>query len=726
MLIYSLFEKERMLDVLRNFTVFAEEGQGTVKKVAYYQQYRAVQKTLDRIRNREQGPADGGVVWHTQGSGKSLTMLFLGLKLRSLRETPTLLVVTDRKTLDRQISATFQQCGFPNPKRAESIEDLKQKLSGPPGQTFTTTIQKFQERDGEEDEEGDWGSEEDDFPVLSEREDVFVMVDEAHRTQYKKLANNMRTALPNAYYVAFTGTPIEKERRNIRHTFGNYIDTYTIDQSVEDGNTVPIYYQGRLADIHLEERDIDELFDRIFSDKSEEEKREIKKRYASEKDLAQAPSRIQKVALDIVNHYEETVPEPFKAFVVTPSRRAAVRYKEKLDELSQYQGDMESAVLVSADHNDPPELKKYALSDQEQQSIKDRFKDETDPLKIVVVCDMLLTGYDAPIAQVMYLDKPLKEHNLLQSIARVNRPFEGKKNGLIIDYYGVSDDLQEALRQFSEEDVRNAMTEVEDVKPELEAAHKKALSFFSDAGERSVEEYVTQLEDEEKRLRFNTAFKRFSKLMDIVMPDPAANPYKDDLKFLGEVYAHAKNRYRDESMDLTGCGKKVRKLIEDHLSATDIEILNEDPVSIMDEEDFEEELDHLESDEARASEMKNALKHEISVRYDEDPAFYDSLQEKLERLIEEYRQKRMEEREIIEEYRDLIHAVRHREAQAQSLRLNDTTELSFYHSLEEAMTGSSDREALMVAEERTTYSGKELTEAAQDLVSRLREKRVVD
>ncbi len=668
-MLYALFEPERLLDQIRHFTVFETKQSGTVKMVARYQQYRAVQKALERIEHRSCREAQGGVVWHTQGSGKSLTMLFFGLKLRREKPDPTLLLVTDRTALDSQIHATFQRCGFPNPKRAQDKEDLREKLSSNAGETITTLIQKFQLND---DEEGD-------FPVLSSDDDIFVMVDEAHRTQYATLANNMRTALPNAYYIGFTGTPIEKEERDTRRAFGNYIDTYTIDQSLGDDTTVEILYQGRLADIHLEGANLDRIFDRVFADYSDEEKAEIKKRYAREQDLAEAETRVEEVALDIIEHYENEIADPFKGMVVTTSKEAAVRYKKKLDELN----GPESRVIISKGHNDPEYIKQWTPTDSEISEYKDSFVDPEGEVELLIVCDMLLTGFDAPVAQVMYLDKPLKEHSLLQAIARVNRPFPEKNHGLIVDYYGVSDDLREALAMFSEDDVKHAMVPLEDKKPELEAAHRKAKSFFDDLDD--IEACLQTLEDEDTRIEFKNTYKRFSKLMDIVLPNPMANPYKGDLDRLSEIYTRAKKRYRDDSMNLEGTGEKVRELIQKHIRSKGIDVLNDDPVSIMQSDEFDAELEDLESDEARASEMQHAIKHEISVRYDEDPVQYESLQERVEELIEKYKQKRLNDREIIEELREVLDEMRTRDQQAKAKGLEDATELSFYHALEEVL-----------------------------------------
>ncbi|MXR41238.1 HsdR family type I site-specific deoxyribonuclease [Halobaculum sp. WSA2] len=667
-MLYALFEPERLLDQLRHFTVFENKQSGAVKMVARYQQYRAVRKALERIDKRGRREAQGGVVWHTQGSGKSLTMLFLALKLRRLKDDPTLLLVTDRRALNDQIHATFERCGFPNPKKAESIEDLRDRLGYDAGETITTLIHKFQTTDDE-----------DDFPVLSRNENIYVMADEAHRTQDKELANNMRTALPNAFYVGFTGTPIEKDERNTRRTFGNYIDTYTIDQSLEDGATVEILYQGRLADIHLEGETLDRLFDRIFSNKTDEEKAEIQSRYARTQDLAEAQPRIDRVALDIIEHYEEDVPSPFKGMVVTTSKEAAIRYKETLDSLN----GPESRVVVSEGHNDPEHIKKWTPSDSEKSQYKESFVDPNGEVELLIVCDMLLTGFDAPVAQVMYLDKPLREHSLLQAIARVNRPFEEKTHGLIIDYYGVSDELKEALAMFSSKDVERAMVPVEDKQPDLEAAHSKAISFFDDLDE--VEQCVQSLEPDDRRIEFKNAFKRFSKLMDVVLPDPMANPYLEDLERLSTIYGTAKERYRDETMNLEGAGAKVRKLIQDHITSRGIEVLNDEPVSIMDEVEYDAKVEDLESDEARASEMQNAIKHEINVRFDEDPVQYGSLRERLEDLIEEYREDRLSERETIEELRALMDEIRSRDREARNKGLRGETDLSFYHAVEDVL-----------------------------------------
>ncbi len=681
-LIYSLFKKDRFLEMIRFFTIFEDSGQGMAKIIARYQQYRAVKKAIKRIKNRGGAKKQGGVIWHTQGSGKSFTMLFLGLKLKQIKDNPTLLIVTDRTALDDQIKSTFEQSGFPNPKQAQSIDDLKTKLKEAAGQTITTLVHKFQEKD-----------EEKEFPLLSKDRDIYVMTDEAHRTQYGFLAGNMRKALPNAFYIGFSGTPIEKEKKSTSRTFGQYIDKYTIDQSIEDGTTLPIFYQNRKSEVSLVGDDLDQITDRLMKDRTEEEKEEIRKRYVREQDLAEAEDVIEKKALDLINHFEEKVSDPFKAMVVTVSRRAAGIYGKKIKELN----GPEAAVIVSRQHNDEVEIKNL-IPETDETRAKKRFKDPNDPLKILIVCDKLLTGFDAPVAQVMYLDKPLKDHNLLQAIARVNRPYEDKNYGLVIDYYGVSTNIKEALNKFSSQDVQSAMIELthdEKVISKLEAAHRKATSYFNGFELSNLEKCVEILGDEEKRLEFNQAFKQFSKYMDIVLPEQEAMAYRDDLKKLGEIYQMAKNRYRDEYMDLAGIGKKVREMVKDHVRSSEIEILNPEPISIMDSKEFSRELEKLESNKAKASEMEHAVKHEISVQMDKDPVYYKSLQEKVEKLINQYNQKRIEEEEVIEELEKVIEDIRSRDEKAKKKGFSSETGLSFYNQINSIIEGDlSDKEAV--------------------------------
>ena len=339
---------------------------------------------MRRIRTARRPSERGGVVWHTQGSGKSLTMLWLALKLRrdEAQQQPAVVIVTDRTKLDRQIAGVFTACGFPNPERADSVRDLRRILEHPTGRTVMTTIQKFQEVTGGAGAARRGAV----HPTLSKAANVFVMVDEAHRTQYRSLAANMRQALPNACFLGFTGTPIDKKDRSTLRTFGPYIDTYTIEQAVRDKATVPIFYESRLPELQIIGQTLDQVFDRVFADRTEDERAAIRQRFATEQAVAGAPRRIEAVCLDLIDHFTRFIaPNRFKAQVVAASRHAAVTFKETLDRLN----GPESALVMSAGHNDEARLARWHLRKDEQDRAIERFKDRGDGLSVLVVCDML-------------------------------------------------------------------------------------------------------------------------------------------------------------------------------------------------------------------------------------------------------------------------------------------------------------------------------------------------
>lgn len=623
-LLYGLFRPDTLLDLIRNFIVFEVDDGRIIKKIARYQQFIAVDKAVSRILEAS-GKDRGGIVWHTQGSGKSLTMVFMALKLRRLPQlgNPTIVVVTDRTDLDRQITTTFTACGFPNPEQAVRIRHLRELLQSHAGKTILTTVQKF----GGISEE------------LTDHDNIFVMVDEAHRTQYKSLAARMRQALANACFLGFTGTPIDKKDRSTFATFGSYIHTYTIEEAVKDGATVPIYYESRLPELQILGENIDTIFDRVFNDRSPEEREEIKRRHVTEEAVASAPSRIRQVCLDLIDHFEKYIqPNGFKAQIVAPSREVAVSYKQNLDALHA----PKSALIMSLGHNDPKIYHQLAVhKDQQKTVIEDQFKKKGDDLAILIVCDMLLTGFDAPIEQVMYLDSPLKEHTLLQAIARVNRRSdEIKTYGLIVDYWGVSRDLQKALEIFNPDDVQGALKPKSDELPRLEARHQTIMRLFQGLSRDDLEAALKVIVPEDVRAEFDQAFKRFSRSLDMVLPDPAGLRFLPDLRWLSALRTAARNRFRDDSINLSDCGEKVRKIIEEHVHTAGVMYLNE-PVSIYSTQ-FDTVVDRLSSTDAKASEMEHALRHEISVRIEENPVFYRSLKERLEAIIDDKRQARID------------------------------------------------------------------------------------
>ncbi|MFB4166880.1 type I restriction endonuclease subunit R [Virgibacillus sp. JSM 102003] len=672
-LLTGILVKERLFDIIQNFIVYEPDEGKVIKKMTRYQQYRAVNKAIDRILHAEDPKHRGGVVWATQGSGKSLAMVFLATKLRRIAKmkNPAIVIVTDRQDLDRQITNTFSLCGFPNPQQAESVSELKTLLQRGPGSTVMTLVQKFQEAEGEKE-----------YPQLTKSENVIVMVDESHRSQYSELAMNMRLAMPNATYIGFTGTPIDKSDKSTFRTFGTYIDKYSIEQSVEDGATVPIFYEARMVDLHVHGESIDQLFDRYFREYSEEDRERIRKKYATEETITASPKRIRSVVLDMIEHYETHIePNGFKAQIVAVSRQAAVVYKQMLDELSDY----ESKVIISSGHNDEEEMKEHHLAKQEEKQVIQRFKKpmSEDSLSFLIVCDKLLTGFDAPIEQVMYLDKPLKEHNLLQAIARTNRTYDKKTYGLIVDYYGVSRFLEEALGVFHEEDIKGALREVDVEIPRLQTRHRKAMRFFDYKNKDDLEACLMVLAPEDIRNEFDTAFQKFSESMDMVLPNPKAKPYVDDLKWLGKIRKLAKSRYHVETgMDISDCGAKVRELVEEHVYATTPHVLVE-PIDILSNR-FDQKLDEIKSPESKAAEIEHAIKHEIRVKLDENPVLYTSLKERLEELIEQRKTRQLTIEELLEEYRDVMNVMRNNAEESVEHGF-EPKEYPFYQMLEKEL-----------------------------------------
>lgn len=701
-----------LLDLVRNFIVFErdEKSGKTIRKLCRYQQFGAVNKALLRARTAKTPTGRGGVVWHTQGSGKSLTMLWLALKLRRdpLHENPTLVIVTDRKDLDEQISKTFVACGFPNPEQAESVRDLKQLLSGPTGKTVLTTVQKFQEIEGRGKAKGRRSQEE--YPLLSEAKNIFVLADEAHRTQYGGLAANLRRALPNACFFGFTGTPIDKQDRSTLQTFGGYIDTYTIEQAVADGATVPIFYESRLADLRIVGNSLDALFDRVFADRSEEEREAIKKKFGREEAIARAPHRIDLICLDLLEHYTRHIqPNGFKAQVVAVNRETAALYKETLDRLNGPQ----SACIISSSNKDEDLLVRHHTTEDERKTLIQRFCKPGDPLSILVVCAMLLTGFDAPVEQVMYLDAPLKEHTLLQAIARVNRVFDEKKTyGLIVDYWGVSEALTEALAIFAPADVKGAMRPKGDELPRLQSRHQAVMRFFVRVSDKdSLQDCVAVLAPDDVRAEFEQSWKRFAQSLDMLLPDPRALPYVGDARWLGKIRATAAAKYRDTKIDVSDCGAKVRKLIEEAVIAEGIQILVKQ-VSLFSPE-FEEKLKALKSDEARASEMEHALKEEIHVKLEEDPAFYTSLRERLEQLIADRKAKRIDAAAQLKLFEQMRQEARGRHEVAERLGLSEAG-LAIYGLIV-------DPKPLVFEEPRGQPYGASIDESKKELASLLEE-----
>ena len=716
-LIIGLLSPATLLDILRDYVVYEPERGRLVKKLPRYQQYRAVRAALFRILTGTKPTERGGVVWHTQGSGKFLTMLWLATKVR--REprlsNATIVVVTDRTQLDRQIAGTFERCGFPGPERMdrsrpESAERWARRRRERPGQpdpldlqtilkhggsrTVMTTIQKFEEAlitpDGPLD-------------LLNPSDNVLIMVDEAHRSQYGDLGALMSKALPNATLIGFTGTPIEKGYgRSTTRRFGHLIDAYTISQSVADGATVPILYEARLPELAIEGPEtLDRLFDAMFGDQPENVRERIRRRYANKETVAVAERRIEMIALDIAEHFKERVrPNGFKAQVVAPRRAAAMRYADKLNDFG-----LNAYPIITTAPNDGAEFQR--ARDLDQETVTNAFVDPDGEPEVLVVVDMLLTGFDAPVDQVLYVDKPLRDHSLLQAIARVNRRFSHRQDGvetektygLVVDYHGVSRDLEEALSDFDWPDVQDSMHELEeDPGPMMEAATVQVESHFKGrdlndtwacvavfAPDATTEgNYKADLFE-----GFNADYRRFSRLMDRFLPDPRALAYAARLTEI-RAYARAQFLREDADVDWTEIGAKVKKLVDERISAQVREMMK--PLSILDQ-DFEQKIAALPHNEARASVMEHAIRAQIHERLAENPVFYERLSERLARIIDDLRSRLIDTAEACRRMAALRHQVQSVADIAARFGMN-TVSFAIYQLLEEFPSGESAKSTL--------------------------------
>ncbi|MGE5342052.1 MAG: type I restriction endonuclease subunit R [Candidatus Omnitrophota bacterium] len=704
-LIYHLFKKESLLDIIRNFIIFETSEGKLIKKLPRYPQIRAVNKTIQKLKTQNKG----GVIWHTQGSGKSLSMIYLATKLRRDElefHNPTIIIMTDRKNLDSQIHKTFNNCGFPNPIRAKSIRHLGELLSDSYGKTIMTTIQKFQETDADgkplrpektnlpdgytisaknivdtdnqlirktviKNEKGKI-IEENQTPItvpplMCDEKNVFVLVDEAHRSHYGFLAAFMRRALPNAKFIAFTGTPIAKKHKSTLGEFygDKYLDTYTIKQSIEDGATVPIFYDAALPHLHIERDLIDRQLAEDFEDASEDKREKLRQEAAKIDTLMNSVPRIREIAKDIITHYTKKIhPNGFKAMIVCHSRQAAVNYKDELDRMIiNNEHDLRTHLIISLDEKkDSEQFQQLATKMVHIQATADRFKlpftpKEPEPNKpyddaaILIVCDMLLTGYDAPIVQVMYLDKILKEHNLLQAIARVNRTRPGKTAGYIIDYCGITQHLAKALDMYTDDLNPNDVMETRTNElSRLQLRHNQLVSFFQPLRidrntdrDAYVEHAVSYLEPQDRRDQFKILLSRFNTSIDIMLPSTETLAYLEDFKIYNEIKCRAANRYTDEDLRLTKAeSQQIQELVDQHLLTQGIDYLLDAPISILDQAKFKEEIKKLSPESARYTRL-HRLKHTIRIEMPKNPEFYTPLWERIQQLIERVKTQRMEQ-----------------------------------------------------------------------------------
>ncbi len=712
-LIAGILNKKNLLDIIQNFIVYEieQKQRRIVKKVCRYQQYTAVNKILKRVTTEDE---KRGIIWHWQGSGKSLTMLFAAVKLRREEKklkNPIILIVTDRIDLDDQISKTFRNCDFPNPiqirEKRGTHRRLYELLSQNVGNTIMTTVHLFRKELEK---------------PLSKAKNIIVLTDEAHRTQYGFFALNMRRALPNASFFAFTGTPLDKRDRNTYRHFSppgeRYLDAYTIRNAEDDKEIVPVKYASRLAQLQVVGKTLDQLFDDLFSDKTEKEKALLKRKYATIETLSKADRRIDRIAHDMVEHFNSKIrPNGFKAQIVASDRAMAIRYKEILDKLI---GPERSEVVITVNNKDKEWKEKYKRTREEEIAIKEAFNDPNNSLEFLIVCDKLLTGFDAPIEQVMYLDQRIKEHTLLQAIARTNRTYPRKNFGLVVDYVGVGRELAEALVIFEKEDLEGIFG-VDDIQKEianLDYWYRKTIGFFEKIDlskgrpEDILQKCMEVLKPEDVRADFDVAFRNMARSMDLLMPDPVVDPFLKDFKLLGMIREGAKNLYRDEHLTLEDSSKKVEALIHAHIVDTGMENILE-PISIT-APDFREKLEMKGSPKAKTSHVEYAIRQTINERISTDPSFYGSLKERLEKIIEEDSKERKDEAKLLIDLMDLGKKEKEREAYSRSLGFEGVGEFSFY--------------GLLLPFKKTMFSDSEEEQVAfiKSIIQSIKEKRVID
>lgn len=668
--LWSLLEPTRLLDLIAHFIVFEKTESGTVKKMCRYQQFRAVNKIVQRVVESKHRR---GLIWHTQGSGKSLTMVFAALKLKthltvnsSELTNPNIMVLTDRVDLHGQISGTFQACGLPNPIAVESIADLRTLISkGTDGMTVLSTIFKFQ------------GS----LEAIPNSANWIVMVDECHRTQEKDLGAYLRKTMPDARFFGFTGTPIKKNDKDTYANFGvvgeGYLDKYGIDDAVADGATVPIFYTGRKTDWHIDEAKIDILFDQWFADLPDDKLEKVKKRGVTLSDLVKHPRRIDLIAYDIWTHFKEYArPDGFKAQIVAIDREAVVLYKRALDraiaddlmkndvsaEEAKAQAAAMSACVYSASQEDakPSEdvhirgirsdLQVHYLDQDAETAIKKAFGKKGQNPEFLIVCDKLLTGFDAPIESVMYLDKPLKEHGLLQAIARTNRVANAqKKNGLIVDYIGVSSHLEEALSSYRADDVKNAMRDLDDLRSQLRAAHAAVLAMMKglkrqsgpakDGLKAEFDQFTNLLKSEDNWFEFRSKAREFIGLYEAVSPDPSVLEFTADLKWVAAFLQYGTQVFeKREAFDQQTYSRKIRDMLAEHLDATGLSVTVK--LRHITDPDFWDDFEvegKAESDLKTAAirkttELRKVVTERIAQNHHQYAKFSDRLKELLDKL----------------------------------------------------------------------------------------------
>ncbi len=733
-MILGLLNKNTILDVIRHFIVFEKTKEKTIKKIAAYHQYYAVNKAIENTvrasainqqvvsappekfglkdaKFQTKGDKRAGVVWHTQGSGKSLSMVFYTGKLVLADEmnNPTIVVLTDRNDLDQQLFETFGSCEQlirQKPKQAENREDLKEKLAVASGGVVFTTIQKFMpEFVGET------------YPQLSGRRNIVVMADEAHRSQYDFIdgyAKHMRDALPNATFIGFTGTPIEKEDKNTQAVFGDYIDVYDIQQAVEDGATVRIYYESRLAKIELSEADqkrLDERVEEVTEDDELTDKQKRFAKWASKEAVVGSEPRLWQVATDLVNHFENRISAAEgKGMIVSMSRRICVALHNEIIKLRPHWYDADDTkgtikVIMTGSASDPLDWQEHIRNKPRRKAIGDRLKDPKDPLKLVIVRDMWLTGFDAPCLHTLYIDKPMNGHNLMQAIARVNRVFGDKEGGLVVDYIGIAQDLKNALAiytesqgkgklTFDQEDAVAKMLDFYDIVVDMFGTFdykryftlppREKLNYILDASN-----YILGIKDEDGRngkQRFKDHVTKLQKAFGISVPHPKAFEIRDDLAFFQAIKARfTKFDEQTKTRSSEDIETAIRQIINDAIISTEVvDIFDaagiaKPHIEILTDE-FLEQIKNLPRKNLALELLKRLLNDEIKKRSTYNLIQSKKFSEMLADAVKRYQSGLVEAAQLIEELIKLAQDIKEADRRGEKLNLRQD-ELAFYDAL---------------------------------------------
>lgn len=665
--IVSLFSRERVFELIRYFILF----DANVKKVCRYQQFFAVREIMKTIaESDEHGNRQSGVIWHTQGSGKSLTMVMLAKTiLMELKDChPRVVIVTDRKELDAQIAATFAHTRL-TPARATSGRHLVELVNSARADVITSIINKFNTVERQE--------------IKNPSRDIFVLVDESHRSNYGLMATRMRSVFPNACYIGFTGTPLMKSEKNTMARFGRLIHKYTIRDGVEDGAIVPLIYEGRFVEQKVDEENIDLWFKQTTRRLTEAQREDLRRKWSSIRRLTSTDARIKRIALDISEHFIEGYKDTgFKAMLATNYKRDAIRYLQCFEQF----GDLSCAVVIS-----PPDMREgvddadegaddlvvsfwnkmmqqYGDADRYEEAIKNRFCD--GEIDILIVCSKLLTGFDAPLCQVLYIDKELKEHGLLQAIARTNRLHEGKDYGLIVDYRGLIEKLDTAmdmysgagLENFDGGDLKGVVVDVMSAIGNLRSAYTQLVELFAPVGSISDAEAVEVfLADDNVRQDFYTLLCAFGRALHLVLNAEQAynalgkeerQKYQDTFIFFSKVRRSVKLQYCD-AIDNAEYEPLMQNLLDTHLSVAGLKKITS-PIDILNKDDFEKELEELGSLRSKADAIASRMTRSISEKRDENPAYYDSFSKRIRDALALYKEKVISEAEYLAKMRTIM------------------------------------------------------------------------